>query len=815
MKAIAIEIGTSKSCIGYEEAGDIKIIPNALGEGIVPSVVSFSKNKIYAGVDANLSKISNCTHTISEIKRLLGKIYSKKNLKFENYKKHLSYDLIEEEDKPILIKIDENKFTTEEMYAYLIKKVIDNGSSNNIFRRKALITLPDCFGLVKRKIIKRAAKMAGIDVSKLEFIRESYASALAFEIYINKKNEKLKYEYNYEIFLLENKNKISEDVASSPVSLINKENKLSIIFDLGGGCFNLSILSIQQKGNKIEFDIKASVGDQNFGCLDFDNKLVDYCIKDFCNNFKFNEEDIYKDKKAIQRLKFKCEIAKKIISKRENVVINVDDFFGNNDLCCYILRDKFDIICEEFYTKIKNKLDELFKITNLKAEDINEVLLIGGSTKIPKIKKILEQKFTLKKLIDNLDKDKITISGAVLYACEMEKKNKTLILNNTLFLPIGISIFNNDFSSFLKNGNKMYNILEKNSKLPIKKKKKFKNILPKSKKLELHFYEGEDEFVKNNEKLYALNIEIPSANPGDVICYDITLEVDINYILKIKVEVPSLSPIEVEIGNLDKNEEKLKLKKRLQTKDIKFDFAKTKNELSEYADQLENFKGEDKNKVLINCCKCCEDILEAYEENYNREDVIENIFLATRNLFFYYLQRFKIIDKEINDNDEIILNIKERMSKFIKTVGYVENLLEIFRDICLVDKKIFYEIMINYIELMNNEGVNLLMKKNKTRKNYTKIYFRSCSFIIQKIEKEIDFSGMSEELNQKYQIQKKINEFSLELINAREKEGKSVNFDSLTKIVDSLNNKKYRWLKDTLLLIQELQKQYDFLNKDD
>ena len=116
---------------------------------------------------------------------------------------------------------------------------------------------------------------------------------------------------------------------------------------------------------------------------------------------------------------------------------------------------------------------------------------------------------------------------------------------------------------------------------------------------------------------------------------------------------------------------------------------------------------------------------------------------------------------------------------------------------------------------MNNEGVNLLMKKNKTRKNYTKIYFRSCSFIIQKIEKEIDFSGMSEELNQKYRVQKKINEFSLELINAREKEGKSVNFDSLTKIVDSLNNKKYRWLKDTLLLIQELQKQYDFLNKDD
>lgn len=355
----------------------------------------------------------------------------------------------------------------------------------------------------------------------------------------------------------------------------------------------------------------------------------------------------------------------------------------------------------------------------------------------------------------------------------------------------------------------MYNILEKNSKLPIKKKKKFKNILPKSKKLELHFYEGEDEFVKNNEKLYALNIEIPSANPGDVICYDITLEVDINYILKIKVEVPSLSPIEVEIGNLDKNEEKLKLKKRLQTKDIKFDFAKTKNELSEYADQLENFKGEDKNKVLINCCKCCEDILEAYEENYNREDVIENIFLATRNLFFYYLQRFKIIDKEINDNDEIILNIKERMSKFIKTVGYVENLLEIFRDICLVDKKIFYEIMINYIELMNNEGVNLLMKKNRTRKNYSKIYFKSCTFVIRKIVSEMDINEANEELKQKYEIQKKINEYEIEFINSRETNDKSIHYESLKNILDSINNRKYKWFKDAMKTIGEIQKQYE------
>ena len=116
---------------------------------------------------------------------------------------------------------------------------------------------------------------------------------------------------------------------------------------------------------------------------------------------------------------------------------------------------------------------------------------------------------------------------------------------------------------------------------------------------------------------------------------------------------------------------------------------------------------------------------------------------------------------------------------------------------------------------MNNEGVNLLMKKNKSRKNYSMIYFRSCSFIIKKIEKEIDFSGMGEELNQKYEIQKKINEFSMELISCREKENKSIRFKSLTDIIDSINNKQYKWLKDTLILIGDLQKQYDVLNMEE
>ena len=140
--------------------------------------------------------------------------------------------------------------------------------------------------------------MAGIKLTNLQLINESYASALAFEIFINKANEKFKFRYNYDIFLAANKDKIIEDYASSPVSIVNTSNKYTIIFDLGGGCFDLTLLSIEQKNGILEFDIKANVGDPNFGCIDFDNKLVDYCIKDFCQLTKIKEDDIYKDKKA-------------------------------------------------------------------------------------------------------------------------------------------------------------------------------------------------------------------------------------------------------------------------------------------------------------------------------------------------------------------------------------------------------------------------------------------------------------------------------------------------------------------------------------
>ena len=809
MKAIGIEIGTSKSSIAYEEAYDIKIIPNDLGDKFIPSTVALSSGKVVAGINANMYKISNYDKTITESKRLLGKFFSRKDIKLQNFKKHLSYDLIEQENKPILIKLKEDIFSPEEIYAYLIKKVIDNGKRNNIFTRKAILSVPACFGLGKRLLIKKAAKMAGLDESRIQIVNDSIASALAFEIYINKINQNLNYEYNFEIFLAKNKIKNIEGDADSPASLVNVENKLSIIFDLGGGCFDLTLLSIQQKDDKLEFDTLANLGDPNFGCLDFDNKMVDYCIKEFCQKLNINEDLIYQNKKSIQRLKCRCEYAKKILSRRENVVINVDEFYENEDLCSYMTIDTFNSICQDLYDKILNKIEKLLNISNKSVDDINGIYILGGAIKIPKIIELMIEKFSRKKVIYNLDKDKIVLNGAVLYGCEMNKKKKSIIISDRLPLSIGLEVTNNDFNSYIKHGNIMSKILKQNTKLPASTKKKFKVQMGDNKKLELNFYEGENKYVNYNEKLYDLKLELTGADSGSIVEFDATFQVDTNYILKIIIEAQSLGITkEIEIGKLNKND-KLELHKKFQSNKLGFDFAKAKNELFEYVQQIENYQGEDKNNNLINCCKCCEDILEALEKNYYREDVIENIFVTTRDLFIFYRQRLKIKDKKINDNDEIILKIKERMKNVIGTVGYVENLLEEFKDIYIFDKNIFFEIMINYMELMNNEGVNLLMKKNRTRKNYSKIYFKSCTFVIRKIVSEMDINEANEELKQKYEVQKKINEYEIEFINSRETNDKSIHYQSLKNILDSINNRKYKWFKDAMKTIGEIQKQYE------
>ena len=786
MKAIGIDIGTTKSCIGYEEACNINIIPNVQGEETVPSFVSVIDNKIVAGIDAYNNRISNSENTVSEIKRIIGKNFYKDNLGYQHYKKNLSYELIEEEEKPILIKIKEEQYSPEEIYAYLIKKVIENGRKKNIITRKAVITIPACFGISKRKLIKDAAKLAGINVSQLKIIYESSAAIIAFEIYINKLAKKFNFEYNYDIFSsINDNNQLNQDEECSPVSFINNLNKLTIIFDLGGGKFDLTLYSIEEEDNILKFNMKDSLGDPNLGGIDFDNKLVEYCINDFSKKSKIKADIIYQNKKAIQRLKIKCEIGKKILSEKENVIINVYNFIDEEDLSCTITRKIFDEICDDLYKKIINQINKLLEINNLSEKDINELLLIGGSSKIPKIKQILIDKFTNKKVIYNLNSDKIIVYGAVLYASEMKRNKSSIILNEIIPFSLGIGIINNDAKSFYKYGDKMNKIIKKNTNLHEYTQKQFKININKKKVIDLTFYEGESKYVKYNQKLGNIQLEIPGAEVGSIINFDLIFHLDANYNLKIRINVPTFEKTkEVEYGNYDKSKN---LKHKLHIKEIKFDFSKINNELFEYSGKIEIFENEDKNSALINCCKCCDEILDEYNKNYYKEDVMENIYNYTKKLFYYYLLRLTIKNKKINDNEDIILKIKEKMNNLIENFEYMENLLFIFKDLYIEDKYLFFEIFKNYIELIHSEGKNILLKKKNTGKYYSKIFFENCAFILKNFLNDKNLPGIKEELSHYLMIQKSTNETIKEFMNSRKSTNKSIKMKSLQNIIYSLN----------------------------
>ena len=790
MTSFGIDIGTTKSCFGYEEDGIIKIIENSLEEEIIPSIISVKEDKVKVGIDAVNCRTSNYDSTISEFKRIIGVDYSKTNLRFLNYKNHLSYQLTEEENAPVSIKFKNNKYAPEEIYAYIIKKAKESAFNINLSLKKMVMTAPACFGITKRRCMKKAAEAELKKGSRLEIINESSAAAIAYEYNLDNEQKAI---YKYDIYNnFENLN---------PVPTLSIQNKLILVFDLGGGCFDLSLISVEKKANKLIFDVKSSLGNPNLGGIDFDNKLVEYCLKEFCNKVNINENIIYQNKKVIQILKMKCEIAKKFLDSKDSVVINEYNIYENEDLFCKISREDFDRICKDLYKEIEYKLNKILKISKVSPDNINEILLIGGASKIPKVKQIVINKFKNSSIIDNLDKNKIVAYGAVLYSCE---KNKSIILNETIPYSLGISIGNNDPISYINHGDKMYKVIKQYSKIPTTVSTEFKIKKVNDKTLKLYIYEGNNKYVMYNKKIGEIDLNLEKAQIGTEINFNLLFNLDIDNILNIKVEIPSLEiNIEKKIG---KSENILKTKS-LESNDKISNLSEHKKDLKDYVNNIDKTEETNKGIVLENCCKCCDDILNEYKQNYDKEDAIENIYNIINELFGYYIERLKIKNKKVNDNKEIISKIKEKMEYLIDYFGYLENLLSLFTSIHKFDKNIFFEIVINYIELMNNEGINILKKKNKTKNYCSKIYFENCKNTLSKYIDEAEFgsSDIKEELKIMYNFQKKINQFVLESLNSKNKVNNSINLEDLKNQINSIKTNEKKWLMDSLSIIETLE----------
>ena len=272
------------------------------------------------------------------------------------------------------------KFTLEEISSFVIRKMVD--SAEDFLGKKVnklVITVPANFTDGQRKCTEKAAKLAGIEV--LRIINEPTAAALAYGLgkTDNEKGE-------------------------------NKEKKI-LVFDLGGGTFDVTILSINPCGEK-NFEILSTKGDKFLGGEDFDNKLVEHFLNNFCKNMGESKQKIMEDKKAIKRLKIACENIKKVLSTNKETRICVINFYKNNDILEDITRNQFEYFCSDLFEKLKKPLDDALLDAKLKKSDIGEIVLVGGSSRIPKVKQILQEYFNIDPLKKN-NKNQAIINDSI------------------------------------------------------------------------------------------------------------------------------------------------------------------------------------------------------------------------------------------------------------------------------------------------------------------------------------------------------------------------------------------------------------------
>ena len=801
MDSVGIEIGTSKYSMGVSKFNKINLIQNSLGEEIEPSIVSIINNKILVGDNAFLDESSNYNNTITEIKRLISYnfIYDK-NI-FEEYKKYLSFNIERSNNNELVVNIDEKSFSIEEILSFLLKQIIERGKNKDIFAKKYILSIPPCFGLLERQLIRKSAKLAEIDESKLGMISETSAAAIAYELNINKEKFKNNYNYDYDIF--ENDPSKLNDKTPGP-SLLNNKNIL--VFDLGAGCFNLTIISINETNNqKLNFKVKANLGNPFFGGIDFDNKLVQYCISEFCKINNIKEEEVFSNKHAIKRLKLRCEIAKKILSEKETVLIYIQNFIKNYHLCVQVTRDIFISKCMNFFNEIEIKINKILKILNMKSDDIQEVLVIGGNSKIPKILEILNNIFGPDKVKSNIDNNKIIITGTSIYAKEMQKNNPNFDLSEIIFSSLGINVSNPDSKSFLKYGDKMLKLIRKNSSFDYESKFSFICKVSNNNKIQFNIYEGESNFVKYNKILKSIILPIFEDNMrNELIQFFIIFKLEYNYNLIIKVHNPEIQlNEEFYVWQFDENKFK-KNKVALENKKVNKELIDYKNNLKELSNNYPKYKDDQKDKVLNNCCKCCENIFDKYKKDYNSENIIVKLYKLIEEMFSYYFERLKIKNKTINDDNEIILKIKEKM-KYLKDIdGYNEILIDKFKEFFDLNKNIYYGIILNYIELIVTQNACILKNIEENNLDCFNKHFEKSKKILGKYLNEMNVYQINEELLKKIEILRNINNCIKGLIPGS---NNILNeYTKLERIKDEVNNliqndQRYNCLKDILEII--------------